>query len=56
MFDFLVYNEFVGFVVVRVEAHNITRARKHISIIYGNKFVKLPFLFKNNSKIICEKA
>ena len=56
MFDFLVYNKFIGFVIVRVKAQNIERARKHISIIYGDKFIKLPFLFKNNSKIICENA
>ena len=54
MIDFLVYNSFVGFVLVRINTNDTDLAVKKIKLIYGNKFIKLPFLLKNSSHLICE--
>ena len=54
MIDFLVYNSFIGLVIVRINTDNSDLAVRKIKMVYGDKFLKLPFLFKNNSHLICE--
>lgn len=54
MIDYLIYNHFTGFLIIRVNTNNDQEARKKLNIYYGDLIFRLPFKIKKVEKIIVE--
>lgn len=56
MTDYLIYNHFTGFLFIRVNTEDDTKAKIKLSRYYGDFIVRLPFKIKNIKKIIVERV
>ena len=56
MTDYLIYNHFTGFLVIRVDTKDDVKARIKLNRYYGDFIVRLPFKIKNIKKIIVERV
>lgn len=54
MIDYLIYNHFTGFLIIRVNTNDDQKARKKLNIYYGDLIFRLPFKIKKVEKIIVE--